>query len=373
MPVFFDPDKPRGASGIGLTYIEALQRAQGEAVELMSSWWWGDEPTLLSHADELDAASVLPEDILLYHPQQLRAREQWNRRLSPWESIPTWRDPTQALHWIAAQDLQGVKVWAPAACCFLASPLLQEATWALAGSNGCAAGPDFDTALIAAFLECVEREAIALWWHHRCQRPAMQSTYPDNAPDDTAMAPLLHWLKARPRTHHVLDLSTDLDIRVFAALSYNHKDDAVAFGFGAHFDPQRAYRSAILEMLQDELMLTVPDSSAEGQQRQCTTLSNYPHLAAHSRAAPPRINTAPQVIETRAALHRYCQRQQLNPLVLDLTRPTIGVPVVRVLVPGMRNYRMALAPGRLYQVPGKLGWHTRTFEEIAADPLPFIA
>ncbi len=50
------------------------------------------------------------------------------------------------------------------------------------------------------------------------------------------------------------------------------------------------------------------------------------------------------------------RRRGLEVLVLDLTRPDIGLNVVKVVVPGMRFFWQRFAPGRLYDVPVQLGW-----------------
>ena len=56
-----------------------------------------------------------------------------------------------------------------------------------------------------------------------------------------------------------------------------------------------------------------------------------------------------------AACVEVARGQGLDFLVLDQTRPDIEVPVVRVVVPGMRHFYKRFAPGRLYDVPVKLG------------------
>jgi ribosomal protein S12 methylthiotransferase accessory factor len=50
------------------------------------------------------------------------------------------------------------------------------------------------------------------------------------------------------------------------------------------------------------------------------------------------------------------QKHGLETLILDLTRPDIELPVVKVIVPGMRHFWKRLAPGRLYDIPVKMGW-----------------
>ena len=60
-------------------------------------------------------------------------------------------------------------------------------------------------------------------------------------------------------------------------------------------------------------------------------------------------------------------------LVLDQTRPDIGMPVARVIVPGMRHFWARFAPGRLYDVPVGLGRRTHPLAEADLNPAPVIA
>ena len=59
----------------------------------------------------------------------------------------------------------------------------------------------------------------------------------------------------------------------------------------------------------------------------------------------------------------------LETLVLDQTRPDVGLPVARVVVPGLRHFWRRLAPGRLYDVPVKLGWLERRLAEDELNPI----
>ena len=60
-------------------------------------------------------------------------------------------------------------------------------------------------------------------------------------------------------------------------------------------------------------------------------------------------------------------------LVLDQTRPDIGMPVVRVIVPGLRHFWARFAPGRLYDVPVGMGRRKRPLSEADLNPAPVIA
>ncbi|CAB4885892.1 unannotated protein [freshwater metagenome] len=59
-------------------------------------------------------------------------------------------------------------------------------------------------------------------------------------------------------------------------------------------------------------------------------------------------------------------------IVLDQTRPDIGLSVVKVLVPGMRHFWPRFAPGRLYDVPVELGWLERPLTEAELNATPIF-
>ena len=60
-------------------------------------------------------------------------------------------------------------------------------------------------------------------------------------------------------------------------------------------------------------------------------------------------------------------------LALDQTRPDIGMPVARVIVPGMRHFWARFAPGRLYDAPVEMGRRERPLAEADLNPAPVIA
>ena len=55
--------------------------------------------------------------------------------------------------------------------------------------------------------------------------------------------------------------------------------------------------------------------------------------------------------------------------VLDQTRADIGLPVVKVIVPGLRHFWARFAPGRLYEVPAALGWVPEPVAEERLNPV----
>ena len=70
---------------------------------------------------------------------------------------------------------------------------------------------------------------------------------------------------------------------------------------------------------------------------------------------------------------RACQalveRAGMEMLVLDQTRPEVGLSVAKVIVPGLRHFWPRFAPGRLYDVPMRLGWLARPLAEDELNPI----
>jgi ribosomal protein S12 methylthiotransferase accessory factor len=73
---------------------------------------------------------------------------------------------------------------------------------------------------------------------------------------------------------------------------------------------------------------------------------------------------------------RACQARVedagMEMLVMDQTRPEVGLPVAKVIVPGLRHFWARFAPGRLYDVPVRLGWLPRPLNEEELNPVPMI-
>jgi ribosomal protein S12 methylthiotransferase accessory factor len=83
-----------------------------------------------------------------------------------------------------------------------------------------------------------------------------------------------------------------------------------------------------------------------------------------------------QATDDLAADLEHCQglveARGLELLMLEHTRPDIGLPVVKVIVPGLRHFWPRFAPGRLFDVPVALGWCPHKTEEHRLNPVPIF-
>jgi ribosomal protein S12 methylthiotransferase accessory factor len=182
-----------------------------------------------------------------------------------------------------------------------------------------------------------------------------------------------------------LDLTSDLGIPAVAALSrqVDGPGERIMFGFGAHFDPRIALLRALTE--QNQMIPMVRLLSGEHASEdpdtldwlRTATLENQPYLfPADDRSARraeefgyvPRDDLRDDVEAGR----KIVEDLGLELLVLDQTRPDIGLSVAKVVVPGLRHFWARFAPGRLYDAPVKLGWLPAPLAEEQLNPIPMF-
>jgi ribosomal protein S12 methylthiotransferase accessory factor len=107
------------------------------------------------------------------------------------------------------------------------------------------------------------------------------------------------------------------------------------------------------------------------------TVANQPYLlpdtTVHARRpADYDYTPRPDLVEDVDLIHTRLHARGLELLVLDQTRPDIGLPVAKVIVPGMRHFWARFAPGRLYEVPVKLGRVARPTPYEELNPIPLF-
>jgi ribosomal protein S12 methylthiotransferase accessory factor YcaO len=105
------------------------------------------------------------------------------------------------------------------------------------------------------------------------------------------------------------------------------------------------------------------------------TIENQPYVAPLEDQAVDSGDVEDQSSDDISADVRLCVERLCDlgheTLVLDHTRPDIGFPTARVIVPGLRHFWARLAPGRLYDVPVALGWREQAHREEDLNPIPF--
>lgn len=353
--------------GKGLSAAEARVGALCEAAERRSGMRHGDEPTVRGSLRGLGDAALDPRGCLLFDERQYRDREAWNATHGPFNLVPRAFDPDRERDWTPLWSLtHGTHRLLPTAMLYFGGEPDPEL---VADSNGCAAGNSTAEAVLHGLFELIERDAVALWWHNRTRAPGVDL----GALPDGRLAEQVACHAGIGRELWVLDITSDLGVPVMVAVSRRVTDpdgtgERILLGFGAHLDPTVAARRAVAEVNQ---MLPLDGVAPEPTQDpdwlvwcRCTA-ADAPHVLPAGTAAPAAALRArgADLRDEVSGLVATLAAHDLEVLVLDQTRPDIGLPVVRVVVPGLRTYWARYAPGRLFDVPVRLG--------LRPDPLPY--
>ncbi|SFF81481.1 ribosomal protein S12 methylthiotransferase accessory factor [Actinacidiphila alni] len=367
--------------GKGRTDVQARASAMGEAMERYSGVHQGDEARRTASYEELGDAAVHPASSLLFSERQYAERDRWNARRSMFNTVPERFREDVPIEWSPAWSLTQQRTrWLPTMNLYYGyrhrSPF-----FAMGDSNGSAAGTSFEDAALQGFLELVERDAVALWWYNRVRRPAVDL----DAFGDPYIDRMREVYAGLHREIWALDLTSDLGVPVVGAFSRRTDKPAedVLIAFGAHLDPHIALTRALTEMNQFLAPVaghgpegTVTYAGADPEQKAwwtTATVANQPYLLPDRTAAPAGPGRWPSLAgddlaDDLALAQRLVEERGMEMLVLDHTRPDVGLPVAKVVVPGMRHFWARFAPGRLYDVPVELGWLDAPTAEADLNP-----
>ncbi|MGI8415547.1 MAG: TOMM precursor leader peptide-binding protein [Nakamurella sp.] len=370
-----------GTGGKGTTAEQARAGALGEALERYSGMSSGDEQRIRGSLRSLGDAAIHPNACMLFSDSQLTDAQRHNSRGSWFNIVPARFQVDTVTDWTPVWSLtEEREVLLPTGLLYFGGSR-EPGAGVFADSNGCAAGNTLTEAILQGTLELVERDSVALWWYNRLCRPGVDLA----GMADPWVDELVVKYRARGREVWALDLTSDLGIPTIAAISRrtDHRTERILMAFGAHLDPRLAVLRALTELNQVSTSGDDPTGADAGADRDMetwmttATVANQPYLLPDPTAPVrhlvdrPRLNGA-DLAANVLTLRSRLEQAGLAMHVLDQTRPDIGLPVVRVVVPGIRPFWSRLAPGRLYNVPVKLGWLTEPLAEADLNPIPLF-
>ncbi|MEM7189894.1 MAG: TOMM precursor leader peptide-binding protein [Pseudomonadota bacterium] len=373
------------AAGKGRTDIQAQASALCEAVERYSGVFQGHEQQVTARAAELDGAAILPNELQNFSTRQIESRTADDADAGGAAWIADHFDADAEIEWTAMWSLTHNRArYLPTANCYYGYGLLRGLDYARADSNGCAAGNTLEEAVLQGFLELVERDSVAIWWYNRLRRPGVDlSSFAD-----TYIDRLVEHYKDRGREIWLLDLTADFDIPAFAAISrqIGAAKERLLFGYGCHLDARLAASRALTEVNQALAMFTGNKSDHDAAAQldgegfswwPIASVAEHPYLLPDPQvpirnASDFRLHPSNDLYDDVMDCVARAQAKGLEVLVLDQSRADTGLKVVRVAVPGLRHFWPRLGPGRLYDVPVKMGWLDAPLDEQALNPAHFF-
>lgn len=278
--------KPRLPAGRGTTTGQAMIAAGAEALELRAS-------------------------LVQHHLEELRA-------LPRQDGLAMVKATDLLSHEAVAVPAQQVYLDCAAV---LDEPLAEDAN-----STGCAAGSDRSSALATALWECVERDAVALWWHGDRPGGALPLELID------PLQPRLYWwLHQRSRQTLLLDLTSDIGLPVVAAVSSDPDGRVVATGTAARPVLAEAALAAVTEMVQTEVGMEFAREAGDPEVQAWTDHASTRDQPQFRTAAEAREHPA---MSQEGLLNRLAALGH-RALAVDLTLPEDPLASVRVMVPGL--------------------------------------
>jgi oxazoline/thiazoline synthase len=356
-----------GSFGKGSTSEQAEASALMEAIERYSGIFQGDEIRMKRRFTDFEPGdAILANDVQLFSEAQFQARHEPLQDDS--HPVPEPIDPTAKIEWSPAWSLRDKRFrYLPTGLLYFFYRDFHT------DSNGCAAGNTLQEAIVQGFLELVERDAYAIWWYNRSQRSEVDlSEF-----DDSYIRDIKTQFTDAGRRLWVLDVTNDLGVPTYVAIMHWIKDghENIEFGSGAHFDRRIALLRSLTELSQFLSIGLMGGGSGDKSSLDGVTplrLENHPFLipAGRPTVAPELGMTVPldSARDQVEACVEIARRAGHDFLVLDQTRPDVEVPVARVIVPGLRHFYRRLGPGRLYEVPVKLGLLDRPLPESELTP-----
>lgn len=267
--------------------------------------------------------------------------------------------PERPMLFVSGRDLvAGAPVWVPFE---LVTTNFVSATRAdttfFRSTNGLASGNHLLEAICHGLCEVIERDALALW---SVETPARQKRRQlDLATvDDPLCRAALDRLAERGLRAAAWDLTSDIDVPAYACTILEEhppprwRQMGMFSGYGSHLSPGVALYRAIGEAVQSRLTMIAGsrDDLTYDEYRRVTNAEDRATLLAALDDPPPagdfraRRDRSGESFEADLAtmLAALGAAGVAHPAVVDLTRADLGIPVVKVVAPGLEG--LALTP-----------------------------
>lgn len=372
------------SAGKGQTDSQAAASAFGEAIERYSGVFQGDEPRQISTYQKLGDRAIHPNKCMNFSDTQYQNRLEWNAKCpSNMQKVPHPFEEDREIEWTPVWSLteQDFK-YLPTAYCYHGYPNLPDPQcWS--DTNGSAAGNTREEAILQGFMELVERDSVAIWWYNCLGKPLVDL----DSFDEPYFQEIQTYYKNLNREIWVLDITSDLKIPTFAAITrrIHGQVEDIVLGYGTHLDSKLAIKRALTEV--NQILPGVLNTNRDGTTQylchdllaiewwKSATIENHSYLVPDHSQGVKKQSDYPRVwsddlLDDVKLCQQLVELSGMEMLVLDQTRPDIGLSVVKVIIPGMRHFWKRLAPGRLYEVPVTMGWLQEAIPENQLNPFP---
>jgi YcaO-like protein with predicted kinase domain len=217
------------------------------------------------------------------------------------------------------------------------------------GTNGLASGNHVLEAIASALYEVIERDSAACW-RYAAQALGWPTPRVDlSTVDSPVVQDLLRRFDEAGICPLLFDLTADMGVPTYLSIVYDRdvRKSGMHRGYGTHLEPAVAMSRALTESVQSRLVLIAGsrddffrrdlqrNQNADGS-AEVAAMESQPATADARRFTNQSTPTFEGDINRLLAALRRGGVEQV--LVFDLTQEEMGIPVVRVVVPGLEGY-----------------------------------
>ena len=254
---------------------------------------------------------------------------------------------SRVLPWVEGFELSSARpMWVPRESVTLDCVLGGKAPLLDISSNGLASGNCLVEAILHGLCEVIERDAEASWRREGGQRRLML----DSVTDEGCLELIERFTRAGVRVV-IWDLTSDVGVPVIGCAILEDPDQpawrslGLYQGFGCHPSPEIALARALTEAAQTRLtyIAGARDDFFPFDYERATDRELLAQIWDELSSAPyepvffdelPALASEDLGDELEAVVGRLAACGSKQVIVVDLTQPQLGVPVVKVVVPG---------------------------------------
>jgi ribosomal protein S12 methylthiotransferase accessory factor len=263
-------------------------------------------------------------------------------------------DPDRPTLWAEGWDFFGERpIWIPFDLVHVNfvdpvgfTPVFQRST------NGLASGNHLLEATVHAICELIERDAMSLWFLDPTEGSDKQGQVDARSIIDPVCREVLNRVEAADLLIGVFDSTTEIGVPCYQAVLLDkpgaERPMGYFWGFGCHLAPEIALSRALTEAVQCRLTevtgaredITPEDFNLNRNSDELKTLQGLLFDSPAPLRMEQRASLATSSFEGDLEVLRDCLKRSGITVggMVDLTRPDIGLPVVKAVIPELEAY-----------------------------------
>ncbi|MDY6967913.1 MAG: YcaO-like family protein [Spirochaetota bacterium] len=293
------------------------------------------------------------------------------------ETLGVFRDgvysPSLPIDWIWAWNLtrrENVLVPALSGLCislacnhYYFSSNDDKTMYTASDSNGCAAGNCMEEAILHGIYEVIERDAIIINARNNLRPPDIKITRDVR---NRYLHEILDKLFADKNIiFKIKYLTLDINMPTFGCVLLDKNLGYPVIGYGTHFDPEIALQRAITELFQARAINQRQNKTSMKLKGVKLSQLQYLWETGHKTISLSDINdiSTDDINEDIKLAVRMIKKENMDVIIVNRTKKNIGIPVVKVIVPGAQRLDwswlydknlVAMGSNRIFNVPVKL-------------------